>query len=75
MDYAPVEFKSQGVEIWLPRFAIAYTDYARRRMITEHTFSDFELFSVQTQQVIKLKAPTGNDVDKGEPPGRIELTC
>ncbi len=71
VDYAPVEFKSQGVEIWLPRFAIAYTDYARRRMITEHTFSDFELFSVQTQQVIKLKAPTRNDVDKDEPPGQL----
>lgn len=49
VDYAPVEFHSQSVEIWLPRFAIIYTDYARRRMITEHTFSDFQLFSVQTQ--------------------------
>jgi hypothetical protein len=46
VDYAPVQFQTQAVEIWLPRFAIAYTDYARRRMITAHTFSDFELFSV-----------------------------
>jgi hypothetical protein len=69
VDYAPFEFHSQGVEIWLPRFAIAYTDYARRRMITEHTFSDFQLFSVQTQQVATRKAATGNDVDKSDEPG------
>jgi hypothetical protein len=58
VNYAPVKFQSQNVEIWLPQHAVAYTDYARRRMITEHTFSDFQLFSVQTQQTIqKPKEP------------------
>ena len=58
VDYAPVKFQSQNVEIWLPQFAVAYTDYAERRMITEHTFSDFQLFSVQTQETIqKPKEP------------------
>lgn len=58
VDYAPVKFQSQNVEIWLPQFAVAYTDYARRRMIIEHTFSDFQLFSVQTQENIqKPKQP------------------
>jgi len=58
VNYAPVKFQSQNVEIWLPQYAIAYTDYARRRMITEHTFSDFQLFSIQTQQTIqKPKEP------------------
>ncbi len=58
VDYGPVKFQSQNVEIWLPQYAIAYTDYARRRMITEHAFSDFQLFSVQTQQTIqKPKEP------------------
>ncbi len=58
VDYGPMKFQSQNVEVWLPQFAIAYTDYARRRMITEHTFSDFQLFSVQTQEVIqKPKEP------------------
>lgn len=71
VDYAPVEFQSQGVEIWLPRFAIAYTDYAKRRMISEHTFSDFQLFSVQIQQVTDRKEPTGNDAVKGEPSGLV----
>jgi hypothetical protein len=58
VDYAPVKFKAQNAEVWLPQFAIGYTDYAGRRMIVEHAFSDFELFSVQTQDVIhKAKEP------------------
>ena len=58
VDYAPVKFRAQNVEVWLPQFAIGYTDYAGRRMIVEHTFSDFQLFSVQTRDVIqKLKEP------------------
>ncbi len=58
VDYAPVKFQSQDVEIWLPQFAVAYRHTAERRMITEHTFSDFQLFSVQTQETIqKPSAP------------------
>jgi hypothetical protein len=58
VNYAPVKFQSQNVEVWLPQFAVAYTDYARRRMIIEHTFFDFQLFSVQTQERIqKPKEP------------------
>jgi hypothetical protein len=53
VDYAPVKFSSRDVEIWLPQSAVAYSDYGRRRMIIGHTFSDFQLFSVQTQQVIE----------------------
>ena len=52
VDYAAVKSPSQNLEVWLPRFAVAYTDYANRRMIIEHTFSDFQLFSIQTKQII-----------------------
>jgi hypothetical protein len=54
VDYAPVKFQSQNVEVWLPQFAVGYTDYAKRRMIVEHTFSDFQLFSVQTRDDIQI---------------------
>jgi hypothetical protein len=53
IDYAPVTFSSRNIELWLPKSAVAYTDYGKRRTIFEHTFSDFQLFSVQTQQVIE----------------------
>ncbi len=58
VDYAPVKSLSQNLDIWLPKFVVAYTDYANRRMIIEHTFSDFQLFSIETKQVIqKPKEP------------------
>jgi hypothetical protein len=58
IDYAPVAFPSRNLNLWLPKSAIAYTDYGKRRTIIEHTFSDFQLFSVQTQQLIsKPKEP------------------
>ncbi|HYW65504.1 MAG TPA: hypothetical protein VFB10_02270 [Candidatus Dormibacteraeota bacterium] len=58
VDYAPVTFQSQNVEIWLPQSVVAYMDYAKRHIITEHTFSDFQLLSVQTQETIqKPSAP------------------
>jgi hypothetical protein len=58
VDYAPVKFHSRDVEMWLPQTAVAYIDYGKRRVIIWHSFSDFQLFSVQTQQVIeKPKKP------------------
>jgi hypothetical protein len=53
IDYAPVKFASKDVEFWLPRAAIAYADYGKHRTIIEHTFSDFQLFSVHTDQVVE----------------------
>jgi hypothetical protein len=58
VDYAPVKFQVRNVEIWLPKYAVAYSDFGKRRMIIQHTFSDFKLFSVQVHQVIqKPKEP------------------
>ncbi len=53
VDYAPVKFKSQNAEVWLPQSAVVYSEYYERRTIIRHTFSDFQLFSVRTQQVIQ----------------------
>jgi hypothetical protein len=57
-DYAPVASTSRNLNLWLPKSAVAYTHYDKRRTIIEHTFSAFQLFSVDTQQVIgKPKQP------------------
>jgi hypothetical protein len=53
VDYAPVRSDSLRMEIWLPKYAVAYTDYAERRMIIEHSFSGFQLFSVQTRETMQ----------------------
>jgi hypothetical protein len=60
VDYAAVASQSQNREIWLPQFAVAYTDYAKRRMIIEHTFSNFQIFSVHTQETTLPKDDTTN---------------
>jgi hypothetical protein len=58
VDYGPVKFQSQDVEVWLLQFALGYPDYGNRRIVTQHTCSDIQLFSVQTQMIIqKPKQP------------------
>jgi hypothetical protein len=64
IDYAPVDFPSRHTQLWLPKSAVAYTDYGKRRTIIEHTFSDFQLFSVQTQQIIEKPKQTKKSEEK-----------
>jgi hypothetical protein len=68
IDYAPVAFPSHNLELWLLKSAVAYTDYGKRRTIIEHTFSDFQLFSVQTQQVIEKPKELKEPQDPKEKP-------
>jgi hypothetical protein len=52
IDYAPVKFHTQDVTIWLPQKVDGYCQLDTKRRIVYHDFSDFQLFSVQTKQVI-----------------------
>lgn len=52
IDYAPVQFRTQNVRIWLPQSVDAYGDFGDHRAIIFHTFSDFLLFSVQTDETV-----------------------
>ncbi len=53
LDYAPVKFSSRNVTLWLPQAAETFSDFGGSRYIVQHTFTDFQLFSVQTNQVIQ----------------------
>jgi len=58
IDYAPVQFKTQPVKIWLPKLVDSFHDFGDHRTIIFHTFTDFLLFSVHTDQKIeKPKQP------------------
>jgi hypothetical protein len=58
IEYAPVQFRTQNARVWLPQAVDAYCDYGDHRTILYHTFTNFLLFSVQTDQVIdKPKNP------------------
>jgi len=50
ISYAPVRFRTRDVRVWLPRTADVYYDYDELQNIVYHTFSDFLLFSVDTDQ-------------------------
>jgi hypothetical protein len=53
VDYAPVEIQSRKLQLWLPERIEAYWDIGGRRIILYHTFSNFKVFSVDTEQIIQ----------------------
>jgi hypothetical protein len=50
VDYAPVRIESRKLELWLPERVEAYWEIAAHRIVLYHTFSNFKLFSVETEQ-------------------------
>ena len=58
IDYAPVQFRTENVRVWLPRAVAAYDDFGDHRAMINHSFTNFLLFSVRTdQRVEKPKSP------------------
>jgi hypothetical protein len=58
IDYAPVQFQTSKVTLWLPQTAVAYSQYDKYQLVKRHAYSDFKLFSVGTTSVIeKPKIP------------------
>ena len=58
IDYAPVQFQSRPVSIWLPQIVDGYSDFGDRHTIVYHTFTNFLLFSIATEEKVgKPKAP------------------
>jgi VWFA-related protein len=52
ISYAPVNFHAQNVELWLPQSAQTFMGFSRGRYVVKHTFADFLLFSVQSNQTV-----------------------
>jgi hypothetical protein len=53
VEYAPVQIQSRSVELWLPGRIEAYWQILSHRIILYHTFTNFKLFTVDTQQNIE----------------------
>jgi VWFA-related protein len=53
VDYASVQFRTTNTRVWLPRAADAYGDFGDHYTIAYHSFTNFLLFSVQTDQIIE----------------------
>jgi len=55
IEYAPVHFHTHSMELWLPLTADVYSERLGRRYYRRHTFTDFKLFVVDTNQ--RIQAP------------------
>ena len=55
INYAPVQFRSRDVQLWLPSRVEMLVAWGNKPFYRTHTFSNFELFSVGTGQ--RLGAP------------------
>ncbi len=53
VSYAPVQFRSRNVTMWLPQAVDAYCEFDDHRTIVYHTFTNFVLSSVQIQEQIE----------------------
>lgn len=58
IHYAPVEFRTQKTEIWLPQKAELYVEKKGLRYYRQHTFTNFMVFNVETSQ--SIQAPKGS---------------
>ena len=52
IEYRPVHFDENMVEIWLPSTSEFYMDIRGHRFYRRHRFTDFQLFSVKVQQTL-----------------------
>lgn len=55
IEYAPVRFRTHSQQLWLPQSADVYSERLGRRYYRRHTFSNFKIFVVDTNQ--KIQAP------------------
>jgi hypothetical protein len=55
--YGPVDFRKGTVRLWLPQFTDLYIDYGGHRYQRRHKFSNFELFWVESAEVVKGPKP------------------
>jgi VWFA-related protein len=52
IDYGPVKFAGSNITLWLPQVAEIRADVSGKRLVERHTYSDFQLFAVDTEQKI-----------------------
>jgi hypothetical protein len=55
INYAPVQFRTGAQELWLPQTAELYVEQKGHRYYREHSFKNFQVFAVNTNQ--KVQAP------------------
>jgi hypothetical protein len=49
VEYRPVKSPSGKMQLWLPSSTELYMDFQGRRFYRKHSFTDFKIFSVDSQ--------------------------
>jgi Tetratricopeptide repeat len=57
VEYGPVPFQRQNTTLWLPKSAEIYFDFRKHRYYRRHSFDQYMLFSVDSQEKRKEPAP------------------
>ncbi len=55
IDYAPVQFRSRDVQLWLPSHADLLISRDNKAFFRTHSFSNFQLFSVGAGQQLQVR--------------------
>ncbi len=63
IEYGPVTFPNRKVELWLPKSAEIYFDFRRHHYFRRHSFDNFMLFSVDSEE--KRHEPTSKAAPGG----------
>ncbi|MFZ3201838.1 MAG: carboxypeptidase-like regulatory domain-containing protein [Candidatus Acidiferrales bacterium] len=53
IEYAPVQFRADNLQLWLPKIADIYVEQNKHRYYRSHTYSNFHVFAVDTDQRIQ----------------------
>ncbi len=56
IEYAAVQFRSDNMQLWLPKTADIYVEQSKHRYYRSHVYSKFRIFSVDTDQNIQPPA-------------------
>jgi len=76
IDYAPVQFRSRDVQLWLPSHADLLISRDNKAFFRTHSFSNFQLFSVGTGQQLQVRKESYSfkNLTDGDVNGQLTIT-
>jgi hypothetical protein len=76
IDYAPVQFRSRDVQLWLPSHADLLISRDNKAFFRTHSFSNFQLFSVGTGQELQVRKESYSfkNLTDGDVSGQLTIT-
>ena len=76
IDYAPVQFRSRDVQLWLPSHADVLISRDNKAFFRTHSFSNFQLFSVGTGQQLQVRKESYSfkNLTDGDVNGQLTIT-